>query len=163
MIHKKSAEKHEFVIKLSILMSKYNDELDKLNHICADFCGKTIVLLREQSLFRPVGKQETAAKINAIQLKFDVVRHRLRQSVCDAILASYKQFESKTETDSGVQNRHSSDPKLLQMSNMQPNPKRRKQATAPHSEEDNLDAHLENDPSYGNPDYFFGMENHEIH
>jgi len=161
----KSAEKHEFVIKLSILMSKYNDELDKLNHICADFCGKIITILREQSLFRPVGKQETAAKINSIQLKFDVVRDRLRQSVCDAILASYKQFESKSETDSGLQNRHDSVPKLPQMSNMQPNPKRRKQATTPHSEEDNLDTHLENDPPFvSDPDhYFFGMETHEIH
>jgi len=88
----KSAERDEFLYKLEQLKEKYNEELEKLNRVCAEFCSRMFNLLREQSTLRPVSEQETQMKLHGIQQKFDYVKNQLRQNVCNAIVALEKQY-----------------------------------------------------------------------
>jgi len=88
----KSAERDEFLYKLEQLKEKYNEELDKLNRVCTEFCSRMFSLLREQSTLRPLSEQETQMKLHGIQQKFDYVKNQLRQNVCNAIVALEKQY-----------------------------------------------------------------------
>lgn len=88
----KSAERDEFLYKLEQLKEKYNEELEKLNRVCAEFCSRMFNLLREQSTLRPLSDQETQMKLHGIQQKFDYVKNQLRQNVCNAIVALEKQY-----------------------------------------------------------------------
>jgi len=88
----KNAEREEFLYKLEQLKDKYNEELEKLNRVCSEFCSRMFNLLREQSTLRPLSDQETQMKLNAIQQKFDYVKNQLRQNVCNAIVALEKQY-----------------------------------------------------------------------
>jgi len=88
----KSAEREEFLYKLEQLKEKYNEELEKLNRVCAEFCSRMFNLLREQSTLRPLSDQETQMKLHGIQQKFDYVKNQLRQNVCNAIVALEKQY-----------------------------------------------------------------------
>jgi len=89
---KQSAEREEFLYKLEQLKEKYNEELEKLNRVCAEFCTRMFNLLREQSTLRPLSDQETQMKLHGIQQKFDYVKNQLRQNVCNAIVALEKQY-----------------------------------------------------------------------
>jgi len=88
----KNAERDEFLYKLEQLKEKYNEELEKLNRVCAEFCSRMFNLLREQSTIRPLSEQETQMKLHGIQQKFDYVKNQLRQNVCNAIVALEKQY-----------------------------------------------------------------------
>jgi len=88
----KSSEREEFIYKLEQLKEKYNEELEKLNRVCAEFCTRMFNLLREQSTLRPLSDQETQMKLHGIQQKFDYVKNQLRQNVCNAIVALEKQY-----------------------------------------------------------------------
>eukprot|EP01119_Soliformovum_irregulare_P018659 TRINITY_DN576_c0_g1_i3.p1 TRINITY_DN576_c0_g1~~TRINITY_DN576_c0_g1_i3.p1 ORF type:complete len:290 (+),score=73.08 TRINITY_DN576_c0_g1_i3:71-940(+) len=88
----KSEEREDFLHKLNQLKGKYNEELDKLNRVCSEFCGRMFTLLKEQSTLRPISGEETSLKIQAIQSKFDFVKGQLRQNVCNAIRALDKQY-----------------------------------------------------------------------
>jgi len=87
-----NAEREEFLYKLEQLKDKYNEELEKLNRVCAEFCSRMFNLLREQSTLRPLSDQETQMKLHAIQQKFDYVKNQLRQNVCNAIVSLEKQY-----------------------------------------------------------------------
>jgi len=89
---KQNAEREEFLYKLEQLKEKYNEELEKLNRVCAEFCTRMFNLLREQSTLRPLSDQETQMKLHGIQQKFDYVKNQLRQNVCNAIVALEKQY-----------------------------------------------------------------------
>jgi len=88
----KAPERAEFLYKLDQLKEKYNEELEKLNRVCSEFCSRMFNLLREQSSLRPVSDQETQMKLHGIQQKFDYVKNQLRQNVCNAIVALEKQY-----------------------------------------------------------------------
>lgn len=81
-----SPEKIDLILKVEQLKLRYKDELGKLNQVCNDFCVKLIYMLKEQSVIRPIGEQETYAKLVSIQKRFDTVRLALKQHVCTAIL-----------------------------------------------------------------------------
>jgi len=85
-------ELDEFLYKLEQLKEKYNEELEKLNRVCAEFCTRMFNLLREQSTMRPISEQEIQMKLHGIQQKFDYVKNQLRQNVCNAIVALEKQY-----------------------------------------------------------------------
>jgi hypothetical protein len=85
-------ELDEFLYKLEQLKEKYNEELEKLNRVCAEFCTRMFNLLREQSTIRPISEQEIQMKLHGIQQKFDYVKNQLRQNVCNAIVALEKQY-----------------------------------------------------------------------
>jgi len=85
-------ELDEFLYKLEQLKEKYNEELEKLNRVCAEFCTRMFNLLREQSTLRPISEQEIQMKLHGIQQKFDYVKNQLRQNVCNAIVALEKQY-----------------------------------------------------------------------
>jgi hypothetical protein len=92
MLEEKSSERDEFLFRLEQLKEKYNEELEKLNRVCSEFCSRLFALLREHATIRPVSEQEIQLKLHGVQQKFDYVKSQLRQNVCNAIVALEKQY-----------------------------------------------------------------------
>eukprot|EP01118_Nematostelium_gracile_P014463 TRINITY_DN5642_c0_g1_i1.p1 TRINITY_DN5642_c0_g1~~TRINITY_DN5642_c0_g1_i1.p1 ORF type:complete len:334 (+),score=73.40 TRINITY_DN5642_c0_g1_i1:1-1002(+) len=82
----------EFVNQVEDLKDKYDEELQKLDRVCDEFCARLSGLLHEQSHLRPINDKEAHFKILGIQQKFEFVKSQLRQNVCNNIVALEKQF-----------------------------------------------------------------------
>jgi len=86
------AKTDEFLTHVEDLKEKYEEELDKLDRVCAEFCSRQESLLREQSTIRPISEKEVTFKILGIQQKFEFVKSQLRQNVCNNIVTLEKQY-----------------------------------------------------------------------
>lgn len=88
-----ASDRLEFQSKLEQLKDRYKEELAKLNQVFNEFVERMMVLLREQSLIRPISDHESQLKVHAIQQKFDYVRNQLHQNVRTAIITLQRQYK----------------------------------------------------------------------
>jgi len=86
------AETFEFSTKLDALRKQYEDELEKINKVCNEFCSKMMSVLREQSSFRPVSQDEIRLKLAGVRHRFDGLKLQLKQGVCNTILSLQKEY-----------------------------------------------------------------------
>jgi hypothetical protein len=91
-LDEEDAKTEEFVSQVEDLKEKYDEELQKLDRVCDEFCSRLTTLLQEQSHLRPINDKEAHFKILGVQQKFEFVKSQLRQNVCNNIVALEKQF-----------------------------------------------------------------------